>query len=50
MIVENLTQLTKIVGQKVLFVVAPLKLNCPGSTDNSITRAFALVLKSQRRQ
>lgn len=45
MIVENLMHLTKIVGQKVLFVVAPLKLNCPGTTDNSITRAFALNLK-----
>ncbi len=46
MIVENLTELKDIIGQKVLFVAVPLKLEGTGCTDNSITRAFALVFRN----
>jgi kynurenine formamidase len=44
-IAENLTQVTKIIGERVLFVIAPLKLGFV--TDNSISRAFALILKDR---
>jgi kynurenine formamidase/class 3 adenylate cyclase len=42
-IAENLMNLDKLVNKKVLFAIAPLKLNF--CTDNSISRAFAMVLK-----
>lgn len=43
-IVENLTSLTKIKQKRILFAAAPLKLAF--TRDNSLVRAFALVLKN----
>jgi len=48
LLVENLKNLTKIIGRKVLFIAAPLGLDIPGCTDNSITRAFALAFKPRK--
>ena len=48
MIVENLKNLTKMVNKKNLFSCVPLKLNIDICTDNSITRAFAIILKDER--
>lgn len=45
MIIENLKNLNSLIGKSSLLCAAPLKLLASGCTDNSITRAFAVILK-----
>jgi kynurenine formamidase len=47
MLIENMTNVGKLVGKKSLLIAAPIKIVLKTCADNSITRAFAIVLKEK---
>ena len=50
LLIENMKNVDKLLNKQSLFIAPPLKLTLPNCSDNSITRAFAIVFKEKNNE